>query len=288
MENIDFKETGENLNHKEGSMIKSMWYVAAVSLLPVIFTCSAVTKFMRPILISDSDEATLGTKFQSEIVADTKNYPVYKKNAEVVHYIDTLGQSLVRAQSDRKDLAFTFQIIDNDSVINAFSVPGGHVFVYTGLLKAAQNGAEVAGVLAHEIGHVTMRHGVNRLVQQYGVDFVNQIVFGENATASKMIAGLLENMLFLKFSRTDEYQADSCGIAYAFNCGYNPYGMSSFFQTLFSKYGDSPMEAFSDHPNTSERIKRVQGLIGKLKNPPASTSTTGLHQPDYVRIKSKI
>jgi beta-barrel assembly-enhancing protease len=269
-------------------MIKFFRYAVIVFLLPAIFTCASVTKFMRPLLVSDSDEAALGTKFQSEIIADTKDYPLYTKNAAVTNYIDTLGQSLARAQNDREDLSFTFQVIANDSVINAFSIPGGHVFVYTGLLKAAQNGAEVAGVLAHEIGHVTMRHGVNRLVQQYGIDFVNQIVFGTNQNAAGMIAGLLENMLFLKFSRTDEYQADSCGVAYTSLAGYNPYGMSGFFKTLYTKYGDSPMETFSDHPNTSERIKNVEGLIGKLSNPPAPSSTVGLHQSDFMKIKSKI
>jgi beta-barrel assembly-enhancing protease len=269
-------------------MIKSVRFVAVVSLLPVLFGCASVTKFMRPLIVSDSDEATLGAKFQSEILADTKDYPLYTKNAAVVTYIDTLGQSLVRAQNDRQDLTFTFQVIDNDSVINAFCVPGGHVFIYTGLLKAAQNGAEVAGVLAHEIGHVTMRHGVNRLVQQYGIEFVNQIVFGSNANTTSMIAGLLENMLFLKFSRDDEYQADSCGAAYVLRHGYSPYGMTGFFQTLLTKYGDSPMETFSDHPNTSERIKRLQGLIGKMGGAPAPSATDGLHQSDFVKIKSKI
>jgi beta-barrel assembly-enhancing protease len=269
-------------------MIKFFRYAVIAFLSPVIFSCATVTQFVRPFVVSDADEVTLGSKFQSEITADTKNYPLYTKNAAVIHYIDTLGQSLVRAQSDRTDLAFTFQVIDNDSVINAFSIPGGHVFVYTGLLKAAQNGAEVAGVLAHEIGHVTMRHGVNRLVQQNGVQFVNQIVFGSNSTASSMIAGLLENMLFLKFSRTDEYQADSCGVAYTSRAGYNPFGMSGFFKTLYTKYGDSPMETFSDHPNTSERIKNVEGLIGKLSNPPVPSSTVGLHQNDFMKIKSKI
>jgi predicted Zn-dependent protease len=265
-----------------------MRYVVIALLLPVLFTCSAVTQIMRPFLVSDADEVTLGAKFQSEILADTKSYPLYTKNAEVINYIDTLGQSLVRAQSDRKDLTFSFQVIDNDTVINAFCLPGGHVFVYTGLLKAAQSGAEVAGVLAHEIGHVTMRHGVNRLVQQNGVEFVNQIVFGSNATVTKTIAGLLENMLFLKFSRDDEYQADSCGALYVSLHGYNPYGMTAFFQTLLTKYGDSPMETFSDHPNTSERIKRLQGLIGKLGGAPAQSSTVGLHQTDFLKIKSKI
>jgi predicted Zn-dependent protease len=243
---------------------------------------------MRPLLISDSDEAALGLKFNEQILADTKNYPVYTKNAEVVRYIDTLGQALVRAQSDRRDLTFTFRVIDNDAVINAFCIPGGHVYLYTGLLKAAQNGAEVAGVLAHEIGHVVMRHGVNRLVQQYGIEFVNQIVFGSNQTAAGMIAGLLENMLFLKFSRNDEYQADSCGAVYTARHGYSPYGMTSFFQTLLTKYGDSPMETFSDHPNTSERIRRLQGLISKMGVTPATAGPDALHQADFIRIKSKI
>jgi beta-barrel assembly-enhancing protease len=269
-------------------MFKSMLYSVIAFLLPVLFTCVTVTQLMRPFVISDADEVTLGAKFQSEILADAKNYPLYTKNTEVIKYIDTLGQAIVRAQSDRQDLSFTFQVIDNDSVINAFCVPAGHVFVYTGLLKAAQSGAEVAGVLAHEVGHVTMHHGVNRLVQQYGVEFVNQMVFGSNATVTKTIAGLLENMLFLKFSRTDEYQADSCGAVYVTQHGYNPYGMANFFQTLLNKYGDSPMETFSDHPNTSERIKRLQGLIVKIGGAPAPSSTAGLHQTDFLKIKSKI
>jgi predicted Zn-dependent protease len=113
-------------------------------------------------------------------------------------------------------------------------------------------------------------------------------VFGSNATVTKTIAGLLENMLFLKFSRDDEYQADSCGALYVSLHGYNPYGMTAFFQTLLTKYGDSPMETFSDHPNTSERIKRLQGLIGKLGGAPAQSSTVGLHQTDFLKIKSKI
>ncbi|MBN2188385.1 MAG: M48 family metalloprotease [Chitinispirillaceae bacterium] len=269
-------------------MIKSLRYAVVAFLLPSLFTCATVTQIMRPFIVSDADEVTLGAQFASQITADTKNYPLYTKNAEVVNYIDTLGKALVKAQNDRTDLNFTFQVIDNDSVINAFCVPGGHVFVYTGLLKAAQSGAEVAGVLAHEIGHVIMRHGVNRLVQQYGMDFVNQLVFGSNANAASMIAGLLENMLFLKFSRNDEYQADSCGVVYVAKHGYNPYGMTNFFQTLLTKYGDAPMETFSDHPNTSERIKRLQGLIGKMSGVPAPASSDRLHQTDFLTIKSKI
>ena len=269
-------------------MITSLRYAVVAFLLPILFTCSAVTQIMRPFLVSDADEVTIGARFNEQIIADTKNYPLYTKNAEVVNYIDTLGRALVRAQTDRSDLTFSFKVIANDTVINAFCLPGGHVYVYTGLLKAAQNGAEVAGVLAHEIGHVTMRHGINRLVQQNGIEFVNQIVFGQNSNAASMIAGLLENMLFLKFSRTDEYQADSCGAAYMLRHAYNPYGMTGFFQTLLTKYGDSPMETFSDHPNTSERIKRLQVLIGKLSGAPAPSSTDGLHQTDFLKIKSKI
>ena len=128
---------------------------------------------------------------------------------------------------------------------------GGHVFVYRGLLKNARNAAEVAGVLAHEIGHITQYHSVNRLVQASMVENVNGIIFGEDTSSlGATITGLLENMAFLKYSKEDEYQADSCSVVYTENVSINPYGMKTFLGHLRELYGNTPkiFETFSDHP----------------------------------------
>jgi predicted Zn-dependent protease len=124
-------------------------YLLSILIIPVLFSCNTLTDIVRPILLSEDDEIALGNKFKKQIIADTINYPPYKKSQEVIDYINSMGQTIAGKQDDRPDLSFSFTIIAQDTVINAFAVPGGHVFIYTGLLKAAQSGAEVAGVVAH-------------------------------------------------------------------------------------------------------------------------------------------
>jgi beta-barrel assembly-enhancing protease len=276
---------------REVAMQKFVRYLLIVLFVTAFFTCQAITNIVRPLIISDQDEVTLGNKFDSQIRADKVNYPIYTKSSEVITYIDTLGKKIARSQKDRSDLTFSFTVIANDTVVNAFSIPGGHVYVYSGLLKKANNGAEVAGVLAHEIGHITMRHGVNKLVQQYGLEFVNQLIFGKDtASAGHTVANIIEGVTFLDFSRDDEFQADSCGVAYAQAATYNPYGMKSFFQTLNNLYGDNAglLNILSDHPPTTERITKVQGLINKLSPAPSPTDAATLHVADFSAIKSKL
>ncbi len=255
-------------------------------LLPVLFTCDAITNF----IISDEDEITLGQKFRAQICADAVNYPLYTKDTAVINYIQLMGQAIADAQSDRKNIPFSFTIIDSN-IVNAFSLPGGPVFVYRGLLKDARSGAEVAGVLAHEIGHITMRHAAKKLAEAYGVQIIDQILFGSDSSAAAIIANLLAGMAFLKVGRDNEYQADSCGVAYSVLTRYNSYGIKNFFQTLYNLYGDTPFELFSDHPATSERISNVQRLINKTPGVPPGVppnDTTWMHQADYAVILSKL
>lgn len=242
------------------------------------FVILAVSLFLNcqtlsSILISDEDEIKIGNTFKQQIVADTVQYPLYSArpgaDLRVVKYIDSIGGLLSRIQDDRT-LDFTFTVID-DTLVNAFAIPGGHVFVYVGLLKRAENGAEIAGVLAHEIGHITKYHGKKMLASQGVVNLVNSILFGDSSTVSSTVTYLLENMAFLKYSRDNEYQADSCAVAYTTKAGVNPRGMHSFLEklgensTVFEKYS----EAFSTHPDVQKRLDKVQQVINKTPNVPA-------------------
>jgi beta-barrel assembly-enhancing protease len=258
-----------------------------VIVLPVLFTCTSVTNAVTDLIISDQDEIDMGAKFKAQIIADSATYPRYSKDTAVINYIEHMGQAIASAQHDRSGIPFSFTIID-DTVVNAFSLMGGPVFIYSGLLKKCNSGAEVAGVLAHEIGHITMRHGADLMAQQYGIQIINQILLGNDSSVTTTIAGLLENMAFLKFSRNDEYEADSCGVAFSVAAGYNPYGMENFFKTLYNLYGDTPFEIFSDHPSTSDRISNVQRLISKTSGAPAASDTTNFHIADFAAIKSKL
>lgn len=268
-------------------MMKSIPALALALFIPVLLSCEGMTNF----LISDEQEIEMGNKFKAQIDADTVNYPPYRgttpNRTEVINYINAMGQNIVRAQNDRK-IAFTFSIIVNTE-INAFAIPGGHIYVNTGLLRAAASGAEVAGVIAHEIGHVTMRHGANQMMKASAVGVVQQILFGtDTASISAAVTKMVTGLLFLKFSRDDENQADSCAVAYTVAARYNPYGFKYFFATLKARYGSGlgPFEILSTHPNTDERINHTQALINKTPNVPSDT--TWMQTARYAEIKQKI
>ena len=265
-------------------MTRSAKYLTCLpALLAFVLTCNV----LRPFFISEEDEIELGNKFKAEILADTENYPVYNGSQRIKNFIDSLGEHLVDVQTDRENLDFTFTIIDDDTMINAFAIPGGHVFVYTGLLAAAENTAEIAGVLAHEIGHITKYHGVNKLLQGSFVGYVNQIIFGDSSSIAEAVSAILENMAFMQLSQKDEYQADSCSVAYTTNAGINPVGMKHFLKTLRDRYGDTPkmFEPFSSHPSLQKRIENVQKLIDANPKAPADT-TVELFRNEYQVIKA--
>ena len=268
-------------------------YFYLILVVPVFFTCNTLTDFF----ITDEQEVEMGDKFKAEILADQTNYPQYKntntRTDSVIKYVEAIGNKIVNVQTDRKkaDLHFDFTLIDNDTMINAFAIPGGHVFIYTGLLKAAQSGAEVAGVMAHEIGHITMRHGAKQLMKASAVDVVNQVLFGgDSASVAGAVAQICESLIFLKFSREDEYQADSCSVAYTVAANYSPYGTKYFFQTLMAKYGGGmgPFEVVSTHPDTQKRIDEVVRIAKKTPNAPLDDGTTKMYKEEFAAIKAKI
>ena len=259
--------------------------IICLILFSTLLSCDHVTKWVAPFFISDKQEVELGNKFKKEIVSDTENYPPFEGDERVVQFVDSLGQRLADLQKDRDTLKFTFTVIE-DTSINAFAIPGGHVFVYTGLLKAADNMAEVAGVLAHEIGHITMYHGRDLLMQQSAFSFVETILFGDSTSIGEAVTSILGNMLFLQFSQKNEFQADSCSVAYTTKAGVNPVGMKTFLQELRNRYGDEPkiFEPFSTHPPLSKRIEKVEETIDKISGASMGGSEK-LFADEYAAIK---
>ncbi len=252
-----------------------------------LFTCDSI----RPFFLSEDEEITMGDKFKAQIINDQVNYPPFRGNVKVSVYIDSLGQRLASVQKDWSSslLKFTFTIINDDTMVNAFAVPGGHVFVYTGLLLAVENEAQIAGVLAHEIGHITKHHSANMLVQQNMLGFVNDILFGSDSSSITAITSLLEGLTFLRFSRENEYEADNCAVAYTALAGMNPSGLSEFLTILQKKYGDIPRiiepveNAVSSHPPLSKRVENVNELIKKNKQ---ADTTIDRNTTEYLAIKS--
>jgi len=185
-------------------------------------------------------------------------------------YINRLGQNLVR-NSDAK-VPFTIKVIDNDE-INAFALPGGFFFVNTGLILAAENEAELAGVMAHEIAHVAARHATRSMTRNQLINMASiPLVFlgGPVVFAMEQVAGVAVPMSFLKFSRDSELEADLLGIEYEYSAGYDPSAFVQFFEKLGQekKHKFSLLaKAFSTHPMNAERVERAQDEIQEYLPP---------------------
>ncbi|KMQ52898.1 Peptidase lipoprotein, M48 family [Chitinispirillum alkaliphilum] len=239
------------------------------SILPFCFfllifpSCQNITYFF----ISDQAEVELGRQVKRVILSDNQQFPEYTANESLIRYVDSIGQALVEAQQDRKEIGYTFALIDNPDIINAFALPGGFVFVYTGLIKAARNEAELAGVLAHEIGHITKRHGIKRLIQTYGAGLLLEILISEDAQVTRKLSEIAAKLAFLQYGRSNEYEADSVAVEYMHLAGYNPTGMQTFLELLneYTQESSPVMELFSTHPDTERRIERVERIISRLE-----------------------
>ena len=220
-----------------------------------------VTGKKEIIFFSEESEIKLGQQTDQEIRAQ---FGVYE-DSRLTNYLQRVGQALV-PHTHRPHLNYQFTIL-NVPLINAFAVPGGYIYVTRGLLAALNSEAELALVLGHELGHINARHSVKKLSQVMIVQIGLAVAGALSETMAKIsgLAGIGLQLLFLKYSRDDERQADELGILYARQSGYNPEKMISFFTTL-EKLGDlsggHQLPGFlSTHPLTSERIQRAKSLL---------------------------
>ena len=190
-------------------------------------------------------------------------------------YINRLGQQLATV-TPFEPYTYQFTLV-NDSSINAFALPGGFIFIHRGILEAADREAEVAGVIAHEIGHVALRHGTNQLSKTYIAQAPLALlggIFGGGSGVGSILTqlgvGFGVNSIFLKFSRDAERQADLLGAQILYDAGYDPKGMTGFFEKMEAEAGEGGSEFFSSHPNPGNRLGNVADEIQRLGEPPAT------------------
>lgn len=168
----------------------------------------------------------------------------------------------IAAVCDKKDVVYTVQIIDEDD-LNAFSLPGGYIYVNRGLMEKVDNDDQIAAVISHEVGHVTARHALKRLQGAYGATAleVASIFSGNGALASGV--SLAANSVFFKNSREDEFEADKLGIKYMRKAGYDPLAMKPMLEKLLAdenKKGPRPLTYWRTHPYIPERMAQADAL----------------------------
>ena len=231
--------------------------------LLVLVAIPVIAFAQNPFSLSEKDEVELGRLAAGEIEKDI----LLVQDPVVVKYIGDLGQSLVQ-KSTRKEITYTFKIV-NSPEINAFALPGGFVYVNRGLIEAAETQDELAGVLAHEIGHVVARHGADQAMRaglvQTGLGALGGLLGrGASSTIGKTAAEMVATGVFMKFSRQAEREADRLGARMLYDASLQPRGMVSFFEKLSSLQKSQPnavLKFFSSHPSPAERSSNVSTLI---------------------------
>ena len=221
-------------------------------------------------------EIGIGKQYAQEVERASK----VVEDPVIAEYVNRVGQNLVR-NSDAK-VPFTIKVLDSEEV-NAFALPGGFFFVNTGLIMKAENEAELAGVMAHEIAHVAARHGTRQATRGTIAQLATiPLIFwgGWAAYGVRQATSVLLPLGFLQFSRSFESEADMLGLEYMYKTGYDPTAFVDFFeklQTLEKKKPGTLSKAFSTHPPTDTRIKEAQKNIQEILK----------EKPEYVLNRSE-
>ncbi len=208
-------------------------------------------------------EIALGQQLALEVEKQAKMVD----DAIVGEYVNRLGQNLVR-NSDAK-MPVAFKVIDDDSV-NAFTLPGGHIFVNSGLIRVAESEAELAGAMAHEIGHVAARHITRQETRAQLANIATTpliLLGGWTGYAVRQAAGMGIPMTFLSFSRAFEGEADLLGLEYMYKAGYDPTASIDMFERIEALQKTKPgmvAKIFSSHPMTLDRIRDAQKNINEI------------------------
>jgi predicted Zn-dependent protease len=245
-----------------------MRWAGPLLLAALVATCATnpVTGKRELALVSESQEIAMGREYAGQVIQEMGAYP----DSVVQAYVSGLGREIA-VTTERPGLPWTFTVMD-DPAVNAFALPGGFIFVTRGILTHMNSEAELATVLGHEIGHVTARHSVQQMTRQQ----IAQIGLVAGAIASDKIAqnlGVISQglgVLFLKYSRDDESQADGLGFRYALHDGYDVRKMVDMFEILqrvTARAGQRLPEWQSTHPDPGNRIAATQARLARVTEP---------------------
>ncbi|MFH1743345.1 MAG: M48 family metallopeptidase [bacterium] len=250
--------------------------------MAMVLSCAEMGGIGQFNLISETEEGRLGQELSQEISQQGE----ILNDAVVGEYISGIGKRLV-AVSQRPDYPYQFYVIKKDEV-NAFAIPGGHMYVQTGLILEAEREAEVAAVMGHELGHAERRHTTQQMSRAYGVSLLTSVLLGDNPSQTQQIvSGLLGNATIMKYSRDAEREADWTAVHLLYRAGYDPTALAEFFKKLKAEEETKPgaLEAlFLSHPMTDERIANVEKEVSLL----APKKPTLTDNQNFVRIKERV
>ena len=192
-------------------------------------------------------------------MADAAQFPVLPRDQHKELYQSLEGiRDKILASDDllhRDEFVWDLKIIQNDTVFNAFCTPGGFIYIYTGLLRFVTSEDELAGIIGHEIAHGDLRHGTDQMTKTYGLKVVAGLLTGGDG---ELLTSLGVSLLGLKFSRSDEAEADAFAVKYLSDTDYDPKAFGAFFERMMEKEGSmGNLQFLSTHPNPENRVKKI-------------------------------
>ncbi|MEN9308274.1 MAG: hypothetical protein RL173_2206 [Fibrobacterota bacterium] len=238
--------------------------LVSIGLMAASLSQCAWKNTAESFLVSDADEARLGQQFDTELRTQPAEYTLYQANTprkeQFVSYVNGVFEKiLANVPAEQKPkYGFRLAIIDKP-VINAFAVPGGYIYMYTGMIDTMRSESELAGVLAHEIAHVTRHHYRDALIKVYGINLLADVLAGSDSSSrlKAFVKQGFTTLASLKVSRSNESDADTYGTRYLGLAGWDPYGISD----LFSRMPSSGFAWLSTHPAPTNRVKDVKDLV---------------------------
>lgn len=271
------------------SLLSAVLFISASISISVFQSCSSN-------IFSIDDDVQMGKDIEKQIDEDPKQFPPLQGHQEVKDYVSGLGKYVLNNSKYiqyKNVFPYKFEVIHDDSTVNAFCIPGGYIYIYTGLIKYLDNEAALTGVIGHEIAHAERRHMTQRLTSYYGVSAILSLVLGGNPNAfAEIAANLFVGLGFLANSRADEEEADDYSIKYLTGTQYYPGAITYFFKKIKEEQkrkGETPGDLerlLATHPLPQDRIDNVKLKLSKIKPPP--NPDEGLFTERYREMKKKL
>lgn len=234
-------------------------------------------------VFSLKDDINLGNQLKEEFLSNPEKYPVLPEDdyPEAYAYLNSIKNNILNSGhvKHKDDFEWELFIIRDDSVYNAFCIPGGHIFIFTGLIKYLDSEDQLAGIMGHEIAHADLRHGTQQMTKAYGVRLLLEIALGNNQSGLSDLAG---GLVDLSFSRGHETEADMKSVEYLCETEYNADGFSQFFQKMKNDGKSSGYLTFlSTHPDPGNRVEKIHQKKQEL-----NCAGNATFDEEYARFKA--
>lgn len=247
-------------------MKNSISFLFLFYLLFALSSCTFLDKTGKVLdkanIFSPDDDIQLGLQVKQEIESNPDKFPVLdeKSNKDIYAYLNSLMDVVLNSGELKYGDKFNWEIkiIDDDNTINAFAVPGGYMYYYTGLIRFLDSEDELLAVIAHEMAHIDLRHSTRQLTKNYGIAMLLNAALGDEE-AVQQIAGAL---LAIQFTRANEVEADEYSVKYLCNTPYNAAASANFFRRMLDK--PTPPEFLSTHPTPKNRVQDIEEIKNKL------------------------